>query len=107
MLSARVDAANVDSMREMGDWLRDKMGSGVVVLGAVINDRPSLISMVTPDLSSSGLDAAGIVRGAAKLVGGGGGGRPDAAQAGGRDASKLDDALELVPSLVNEQLDQA
>ena len=107
VLSARVDAANVDSMREMGDWLRDKMGSGVVVLGAVINDRPSLISMVTPDLRSSGLDAAGIVRGAAKVIGGGGGGRPDAAQAGGRDASKLDDALNLVPSLVEEQLGQA
>ena len=106
VLSARVDAANVDSMREMGDWLRDKMGSGVVVLGAVINDRPSLISMVTPDLRSSGLDAAGIVQGAAKVIGGGGGGRPDAAQAGGRDASKLDDALNLVPSLVEEQLGQ-
>ncbi len=104
VLSVRVDAANVDSMREMGDWLRDKMGSGVVVLGAVINERPSLISMVTPDLRSSGLDAAGIVRGAAKVIGGGGGGRPDAAQAGGRDASKLDDALNLVPSLVEEQL---
>ena len=107
VLTAKVDAANVDSMREMGDWLRDKMGSGVVVLGAVINERPSLISMVTPDLRSSGLDAAGIVRGAAKVVGGGGGGRPDAAQAGGRDASKLDDALSLVPNLVKEQLDQA
>ena len=107
VLAAKVDAANVDSMREMGDWLRDKMGSGVVVLGAVINERPSLISMVTPDLRSSGLDAAGIVRGAAKVIGGGGGGRPDAAQAGGRDASKLDDALNLVPSLVEEQLDQA
>ena len=107
VLSARVDAANVDSMREMGDWLRDKMGSGVVVLGAVINERPSLISMVTPDLRSSGLDAAGIVRGAAKVIGGGGGGRPDTAQAGGRDASKLDDALNLVPSLVEEQLGQA
>ena len=107
VLTAKVDAANVDSMREMGDWLRDKMGSGVVVLGAVINERPSLISMVTPDLRSTGLDAAGIVRGAAKVIGGGGGGRPDAAQAGGRDASKLDDALNLVPSLVKEQLDQA
>ena len=107
VLTAKVDAANVDSMREMGDWLRDKMGSGVVVLGAVINERPSLISMVTPDLRSAGLDAAGIVRGAAKVIGGGGGGRPDAAQAGGRDVSKLDDALNLVPSLVEEQLDQA
>ena len=106
VLAAQVDAANVDAMREMGDWLRDKMGSGVVVLGSVINDRPLLISMVTPDLRSSGLDASQIVRGAAKVIGGGGGGRPDTAQAGGRDASKLGDALGLVPSLVEEQMGQ-
>ncbi len=107
VLAAKVEAVNVDSMREMGDWLRDKMGTGVVVLGAVINDRPALISMVTPDLRESGIDASGIVRGAAKVIGGGGGGRPDAAQAGGRDASKLEDALNLVPSLVKEQLTKA
>ena len=106
VLAAQVDAANVDAMREMGDWLRDKMGSGVVVLGAVISDRPLLISMVTPDLRSSGLDASHIVRRAAKVIGGGGGGRPDTAQAGGRDASKLGDALSLVPSLVEEQIGQ-
>ncbi len=106
VLAAQVEAANVDSMREMGDWLRDKMGSGVVVLGSVINDRPLLISMVTSDLRSSGLDASQIVREAAKVIGGGGGGRPDTAQAGGRDASKLGDALGLVPSLVEEQMGQ-
>ncbi len=103
VLSARATAASADSLREVGDYLRDKLGSGVVVLGAVINDRPMLVSMVTRDLiDSKGLNASDIARGAASVVGGGGGGRPDVAQAGGRDASKLDEALAQVPELVRE-----
>ena len=103
VLSARATAASADSLREVGDYLRDKLGSGVVVLGAVINDRPMLVAMVTRDLvESRGLNASDIARGAARVVGGGGGGRPDVAQAGGRDASKLDDALAQVPNLVRE-----
>ena len=103
VLSVRAQAANADSLREMGDYLRDKMRSGVVVLGAVINDRPMLVSMVTADLvSDKGLNAADIARTAARAIGGGGGGRPEVAQAGGRDASKLDEALALVPGLVSE-----
>ena len=103
VLSARAAAASADSLREVGDYLRDKLGSGVVVLGAVINDRPMLVTMVTRDLiESNGLNASDIARGAARVVGGGGGGRPNVAQAGGRDASKLDDALAQVPDLVRE-----
>ena len=86
----------------MGDWLRDKMGSGVIVLGSVIDERPLLVSMVTNDLVARGLDASVIARGAAKAIQGGGGGRPDVAQAGGRLADKLDEALSLVPGLVRE-----
>ena len=103
VLSARTSAASADSLREVGDYLRDKLGSGVVVLGAVVNDRPMLVAMVTRDLiESTGLNASDIARGAARVVGGGGGGRPDVAQAGGRDASKLDEALAQVPDLVRE-----
>ena len=105
VLTARVPVSNADSLREMGDYLRDKLGSGVVVLGSVINDRPMLVAMVTNDLiEARGLNAAEIARGAAKAVGGGGGGRAEVAQAGGRDASKLDDALALVPELVRETI---
>ena len=103
VLSARTSAASADSLREVGDYLRDKLGSGVVVLGAVVNDRPMLVAMVTRDLiEGNGLNASDIARGAARVVGGGGGGRPDVAQAGGRDASKLDEALAQVPDLVRE-----
>ena len=103
VLSARATAASADSLREVGDYLRDKLGSGVVVLGAVINDRPMLVAMVTRDLiEAKGLNAAQIARGAARLVGGGGGGRAEVAQAGGRDPDRLDDALNSVPGLVRE-----
>ena len=103
VLTARASVSNADSLREMGDYLRDKLGSGVVVLGSVINDRPMLVAMVTNDLiEAKCLNAVDIARGAAKAVGGGGGGRPEVAQAGGRDAGKLDAALALVPALVRE-----
>ena len=103
VLAARASVSNADSLREMGDYLRDKLGSGVVVLGTVINDRPMLVAMVTSDLiEAKGLNAADIARGAARAVGGGGGGRAEVAQAGGRDAGKLNDALALVPGLVRE-----
>ena len=103
VLAARASVSNADSLREMGDYLRDKLGSGVVVLGTVINDRPMLVAMVTSDLiEAKGLNAADIARGAARAVGGGGGGRAEVAQAGGRDAGKLDDALALVSGLVRE-----
>ena len=100
LVAARVSAAQVDALRDMGDWLRDKLGSGVVVLGSVVENRPLLIAMVTTDLVAAGVDAAKIARGAAKAIGGGGGGRPDVAQAGGRNADGLDEALRLVPGLL-------
>ena len=105
VLAARVDASGSDSLREMGDYLRDKLGSGVIALGAVVNERPILAVMVTDDLiSGRGLNAANIARSAARLMGGGGGGRPGVAQAGGRDPSKLDEALALVPDLTREEV---
>ncbi len=100
LVAARVSVAQVDALRDMGDWLRDKLGSGVVALGSVVDERPTLIVMVTADLVSSGVDAAKIARGAAAAIKGGGGGRPEVAQAGGRDAGGLDEALKLVPGLL-------
>jgi alanyl-tRNA synthetase len=87
-------------MRQMGDRLRDNLGSGIVVLGGVFEDRPSLIVMVTADLVAKGYKAGDIVKAAAQRMGGGGGGRPDSAQAGGRDASKLGEAIEAAVDAV-------
>ncbi len=104
VISARAGATDPDGLREVGDWLRDKLSSGVVVVGAVIGDRPQLVAMVTKDLVERGLDASTIAKEAAKVMQGGGGGRPDVAQAGGKLANKLDDALAQVPDLVRDGL---
>jgi alanyl-tRNA synthetase len=103
LIAARVEAPNIEKLREMGDWLRDKLGSGVVVLGTVLNDKPQLLAMVTADLVKQGYHAGQLVKALAQLVGGGGGGRPDVAQAGGRDTSKLDAALAQAKTLLSQQ----
>jgi alanyl-tRNA synthetase len=74
----------------------------VVALGAVLDDKPNLLVAVTQDMVDRGLDAGKIVRQAAQHIGGGGGGRPTLAQAGGKDASKLLEALEAVKEIVGE-----
>ena len=102
VLTAKVNALDSEMLREMSDWLRAKMGSGVVALGAVFGDKPNLLVAVTQDMVERGLDAGKIVRQAAQHIGGGGGGRPTLAQAGGKDASKLPEALEAVKGIVGE-----
>ncbi|MBX0330966.1 alanine--tRNA ligase [Oscillochloris sp. ZM17-4] len=103
ILAAEVQAEDTNRLREMGDWLRDKLGSGVVVLGAAIGDKPQILTMVTPDLVKQGYHAGNLVKALAQIVGGGGGGRPEMAQAGGRDLGKLADAIARAPALVAEQ----
>ena len=104
VLAAKVSSSSADGLRETGDWLRDKLGSGVVALGSVVNERPVLIVMVTPDVVSSGASASEIAKSAAGAIGGGGGGRKDVAQAGGKRAEKLDEALRMVPELVRQSV---
>ncbi len=104
VVAAQVDASEVDTLRQMSDWLRDRLGPSVVVLGAAFGGRPNLIAAVTPDLAARGVDAGQIIRAIAPLIGGGGGGRPTLAQAGGKDASKLPDALALVLPWVKTKL---
>ena len=103
VLAVQSDAPDAQALRELGDRLRDKLGSGVVVLGSVFNGRPGLLAMVTPDLVDRGFDAGAIVDTAAKVMGGGGGGQPRLAQAGGKDASRLGEALEAVAGIVERQ----
>ncbi len=100
VVAARVSVDDPDLLRRMTDWIRDRLGSGVVVLGTVRNGRPQFVAAVTKDLAERGLHAGNIVREVAKVVGGGGGGSPTLAQAGGKDASKLDLALATVREVV-------
>ncbi|RLT41494.1 MAG: alanine--tRNA ligase [Chloroflexi bacterium] len=104
VLAQRVQVEDVDTLRQMSDWFRDKLGSSVVVLGAVIDDKPMLIAAATEDAVKRGIHAGNLVSEAAKIVGGKGGGRPNMAQAGGRDVEKLADALGIVHGWVERNL---
>ncbi len=107
VVAARVSVNDPDLMRRMTDWIRDRLGSGVVVLGAVRDGRPILIAAVTRDLAERGLHAGHIVREIAKVIRGGGGGSPTLGQAGGKDAGKLDQALAQVRSVIQRQTQAA
>ena len=104
VLAAQVEAPDMESLRERIDFLRDRLGSGVIVLGTVVDGKPQLVAAVTKDLVERGLDAGRLIREVAQIVEGGGGGRPTLAQAGGRNAAKLPEALRRVPELVRQSL---
>ncbi len=104
VLAARVEVADRDTLREVGDRLRDRLGSGVVVLGSTIEDQPALLAMVTRDQTGQGVHAGKLIQEIAQIVGGRGGGRPELAQGGGTDVSRLDEALAAVESVVRRQI---
>jgi alanyl-tRNA synthetase len=99
VIAARVDGLDAEGLRAVVDRLRDRLGSGVICVGGAVDGKVNLVAAVTKDLTKR-FQAGKIVQEAAKLVGGGGGGRPDLAQAGGKDPAKLDEALGLVYELV-------
>jgi len=104
VLTAKVPPLTMPILREMGDILRDKLRSAVVVLATIYGGKPNFLAMVTPDLVARGLHAGDIVKQVAKVTGGGGGGKATMAQAGGKDAAKLDEALNLVKSVIAGQI---
>ena len=104
VVAGRVSVESADALRRAGDEVRNILGEGVVVLGAVANDRPLFVAMAAPPAIERGVHAGDLIREIAKLAGGGGGGKPEMAQAGGRDAAKLDHALQAVPDAVRAQL---
>lgn len=104
IVAARVSAVDGDILAEIADWCRDRLDSGVVLLGSEIEGKARLVAKVTPDLVSQGVHAGKLVGAVAKMVGGGGGGRPDFATAGGKDPAKLDEAIGKTVELVAEAL---
>jgi len=103
LIAAEIDGADRAALRAVADGLRQKLGSGVVVLGAIDDGKVALLVAVTKDLTAK-LQAGKIVQALAKEVGGSGGGRPDLAEAGGKDTSALKSTLEKAPSLINLML---
>jgi alanyl-tRNA synthetase len=103
VVAARVEVTDRSAMRQMVDDLRAKLQSGVIVLGSVSDGKVSLVAAVTKDLTNK-LDAGKIVKQAAAIVEGSGGGRKDLAEAGGKNPAKLDESLQAVPSIVEAML---
>ena len=104
LVAAVVEGADVGVLREMVDAGRKKLGTGVFVFGTGEGDKVTLIVGLTEDLVKKGLSAGKIIKELAPIVGGGGGGRPDMAQAGGKDASKLPEAIAAARGVVAGQV---
>jgi len=105
VLAVSVEGLDRNGLRSMLDDLKAKMGSGVVVLGTTVDGKAAFIAGVTDDLiKGEGLKAGDVIREVAKIAGGSGGGRPDMAQAGGKDPSKISEALAATPKIVEKQL---
>jgi alanyl-tRNA synthetase len=100
VLAASVPSCRLEALRELSDRLREELKSVVIVLGTICDNKPLFLAAVTPDLIAKGYNAGEIVRQVAKVTGGGGGGKAQFAQAGGKDKSRLEEALHLVKSLV-------
>jgi len=105
VLAALVENLDRNGLRSMLDNLKAKIGSGVVMLAAVIDGKAAFIAGVTEDvIKGKGLKAGDIIRDVSKIAGGSGGGRPDMAQAGGKDISKIGEALAATTKIVAEKL---
>ncbi len=104
VLTAKLSDADAEALRNLADRFRGRHSSGIAVLASIQNERPIIIATITDDLVKRGLHADELVKFVASPLGGGGGGRPTMAQAGGKDASELDNVLATVPNWVEEHL---
>ena len=100
----RKDGVNAKGLRELGDHLRNQIGSGIIVVGSVFEGKPTVITMVTKDLVEKGVDAGVVVNAIGQLMNGRGGGRADVAQAGGSDGALLTNALDAAPDVIGTLL---
>jgi len=105
VVAAEVEAMEPKGLRELADALKARLGSGVIVLGSAGDSKVNWVAMVTPDLVSR-LHAGRLVKEVAKVTGGSGGGRPELAEAGGRDVNKLKEALVAVISIIRRELEK-
>lgn len=100
VLTAQVDAGDMDALRQIADDMKTKLASGIIVLGSAAEGKVNLVVSVSADLVAKGHHAGKLIKEVATICGGGGGGRPDMAQAGGKNPERLADALAEVDNLV-------
>ncbi len=104
LLATSVKDVDMNKLRDLGDQLKEKIGEGVVVIAADNGGKVNLIAMATDEAMKAGAHAGNLIRGIAKLVGGGGGGRPNMAQAGGKNPAGIPEALAQAAKVLEEQL---
>ena len=92
-ISEMVSVSTMDDLKKLGDMIRDKLKSGVGILGAIFDDRPAVVCVSTPDLIKQGVDVVAVAKAMGKRMGGGGGGKAHLATAGGKDPSMLKSIL--------------
>ena len=101
LVARKLSGVGMDQLRELGDQIRDQIKEGVIVLASENDGKVNLIVMATDQAQKNGAHAGNIIKAIAPLVGGGGGGRPNMAQAGGKNAAGIDSALEKVKELLS------
>ena len=104
VLAVRADGVDMNGLRNLGDQLKEKIGEGVVVIASVLDGKVNLMAAVTDEAQKKGAHAGNLIKAIAGLVGGGGGGRPNMAQAGGKNPEGVADALIKVAEVVSEQV---
>ncbi|MEE1243430.1 MAG: DHHA1 domain-containing protein, partial [Frisingicoccus sp.] len=104
LLTVKVDNVDMNGLRNLGDQLKEKMGDGVIVLASSAEGKVNLITMATEGAVAKGAHAGNIIKSIAKHVGGGGGGRPNMAQAGGKNPAGIDDALADAKNVLETQI---
>lgn len=104
LLATRVDGVDMNGLRDLGDQLKVKLGEGVVVLASDAEGKVNLVAMATDGAMAQGAHAGNLIKGIAALVGGGGGGRPNMAQAGGKNPEGIDKAIEEVKTVLEGQI---
>ena len=104
LLAARVSGVDMNGLRELGDQLKEKLGEGVVILLSDAGGKVNIVAMATEGVQKQGAHAGNLIRGIAKLVGGGGGGRPNMAQAGGKNPAGIESAIEEAARVLESQL---
>ncbi|MBS6519226.1 MAG: alanine--tRNA ligase [Clostridiales bacterium] len=104
LLATAVEDVDMNGLRDLGDQLKEKLGEGVVVIASSANGKVNLIAMATDAAMAKGAHAGNLIKGIAALVGGGGGGRPNMAQAGGKNPAGIPDAIAKVEEVLGEQI---
>ena len=104
VLAVRADGVDMNGLRELGDQLKEKLGEGVIVIASAADGKVNLMATATEGVLKQGVHAGNLIKGIAGLVGGGGGGRPNMAQAGGKNPEGIEAALAKVPELVSQQV---